>query len=140
MTDKFIKQIAELRAKELFTKEFFETCADSWYGDEFFEFKAKEVGMKRRNPTDDEAYKYMGYLQKLKDKYYDEFFTSENAFTQYSVIINKIQDILDLIEEGNNKYKAFECGPDITLKIKQVGNYFVDKYNEEYNIIKKKQK
>ena len=40
------------------------------------------------------------------------------------------------IEEGKKRYKAFECDPDITLKLKQIGNYFVDKYNLEYDIYK----
>ena len=131
LSDSFIKHIAEIRAKELFTKEFFETATDSWYGDELNRFEGFEVGPMARKPYIEETNKYMSYLSQLKYEYYDNLFSSENAIGYYSPIINKLREIIDIIEEAKDKSKAFECSDDITLKIKQIGNYFVDKYNEE---------
>lgn len=136
LSNDFLKKYAESRAKKIFTKEFFENCTDSWYYDEFFEFKSLKVGTKNRVPSDNEAYTYMGYMQEYKDKYYDDLFSSENVMSYYKSIINKIHDIMDIIEEGNKQAKAFECPNDITLKLKQVGNHFVDLYNQEYYIYK----
>ena len=137
LSDDFLKTCAETRAKELFTKEFFETCTDSWYGDEFFRFKGEVTfNGKLLKPSDNDAYKYMGWLQDYKNSYQDNYYTTENAMMQYHSIINKLHEILDEIEEGKKRYKAFECDPDITLKLKQIGNYFVDKYNLEYDIYK----
>ena len=131
MTNKYLKELAELRAKELFTKEFFETCTDSWYYDEFFEFKSKEVGPKKRKPTDNAAYKYMGYLQNLKDEYYDNLYSSEHAMEYYGDIISKFREIINTINVGKDKSKKFECTDDIYDNIRSIGNYFVYKYNSE---------
>ena len=76
----------------------------------------------------------MSNMCKLKDEYYDNLFSSANAMGYYAPIINKLRDIIDIIDEGKEKSKAFECTPDITMKLKQIGNYFVDKYNEELEI------
>lgn len=139
MSDEFIKKIAELRAKELFTKEFFETCTDSWYGDERTEFEANHrVGVKQRKPTEDEVYKYMGYLQKLKDEYCDNIFGPSNALGSYAAIIHYFREIVDYIEKECPKYKRFECDPEILKQIKEIGNYFVNKYNTilpEHNVL-----
>lgn len=134
LSDSFIKHIAESRAKELFTKEFFETATDSWYDDEFNRFANCEVTSQWRNPVEEEIDKYMTNMCRLKDEYYDNLYSSENAMGYYAPIINKLRDIVDIIEEAKTKAKAFECTPDITLKLKQIGNYFVDKYNEELEI------
>ena len=134
LSDSFIKHIAESRAKELFTKEFFENCTDSWYFDEMDRFEACEVGTGFRKPFKSEVDTYMSYLNQFKDEYYDNLFSSENAMGFYAPIINKIRDIVNIIDEAKEKSKAFECPSDITLKIKQIGNYFVDKYNKELAI------
>jgi len=135
MSDNFIKQIAELRAKELFTKEFFETCTDSWYFDEMDRFESCEVTGSFRKPFKNEVDTYMSYISQLKDEYYDNLFSSENAMGYYAPIINRLHDIINIIDEAKEKSKAFECPSDITLKIKQIGNYFVDKYNKENEYI-----
>lgn len=134
LSDSFIKHIAESRAKELFTKEFFENCTDSWYFDEMDRFEACEVTSSFRKPFKKEVDTYMSYLSKFKDEYYDNLFSSENAMGFYAPIINNLRDIVNIIDEAKEKSKAFECPSDITLKIKQIGNYFVDKYNEELKI------
>lgn len=140
MSNDFIITLADLRAKELFTKEFFETCTDSWYGDEFFKFKAKKVGVKGRKPTDEETYTYMSRLVELKEVYNDNYFAYENAMYQYNGIINKMHEIIDDIDEGNKRYKEFECDLEIITKLKEIGNYFVNLYNKEYKIYKKNHK
>ena len=134
LSDSFIKHIAESRAKELFTKEFFETATDSWYFDEMNRFEDFEVGPGFRKPFKKEVDIYMSYLSQFKDEYYDNLFSSENAMGFYAPIINNLRDIVNIIDEAKEKSKAFECPSDITLKIKQIGNYFVDKYNEELKI------
>lgn len=134
LSESFIKHIAESRAKELFTKEFFENCTDSWYFDEMNRFEDFEVGSGFRKPFKKEVDTYMSYLSQFKDEYYDNLFSSENAMGFYAPIINKLRDIVNIIDEAKEKSKAFECPSDITLKIKQTGNYFVDKYNEEIKI------
>ena len=130
MSDKFIKDLAERRAKVLFTKEFFLTCTDSWYGDEELEFESHEVGINGRHPSPDEVDVYMDCMQKLKNEYQDKFYSVENAVCGYSSIINALRDVVENIEEFKKKYKDFECPDEMTLKLKQVGNYFVDAHNE----------
>lgn len=49
MIDDFIKSLAELRAKEIFTKDFFRTYTDSWYLDELFRFENQCVDTKDVN-------------------------------------------------------------------------------------------
>jgi len=134
LSDSFIKHIAESRAKELFTKEFFETVTDSWYFDEMDRFEACEVTSSFRKPFKEEVDIYMSYLSKFKDEYYDNLFSSENAIGFYAPIINRLHEIIDIIEEGKEKSKAFKCTPDIIMKLEQIGNYFVDNYNEELEI------
>ena len=134
LSESFIKHIAETRAKEIFTKEFFETVTDSWYFDEMDRFEVSEVTSSFRKPFKKEVDTYMSYLSKFKDEYYDNLFSSENAMGFYAPIINKLRDIVNIIDEAKEKSKAFECPSDITLKLKQIGNYFVDKYNEELKI------
>lgn len=130
MSDQFIKSLAERRAKELFTKEFFLSCTDSWYGDEELEFESYKVGVNERHPTPEEINKYMAWLQEFKDSYQDSFYGIENAVCAYSAIIDNLRDIVDSIEEFKNKYKEFECPADISLKLKEAGNYFVNIHNE----------
>lgn len=141
LSQDFLETLAEHRAKELFTREFFETCTDSWYGDEFFRLKGEVTfNGKLLKPSDDDAYTYMGILQQYKNIYHDNYFAQENAMYQYNGIINKMHEIIDDIDEGNKRYKAFECDPEIVAKLKDIGNYFVNLYNKEYKTYKKKHK
>ena len=95
LSQDFLETLAEHRAKELFTREFFETCTDSWYGDEFFRLKDKVTfNGKLLQPSDDDVDIYMGILQKYKNIYQDNYFAKENAMYQYDEIINKLSDKL----------------------------------------------
>lgn len=140
MTDEFIKSLAKTRAEELFTKEFFETATDSWYLDEMFRFESMQLPVSLETPTEEEADKYMSWMHEYKNIYEDNYYTSENALFSYQSLINKLHEVIDEIEESKKRYKAFECSPEITLKIKQVGNYFVELYNQEYQVYKSKHK
>ena len=141
LSDDFLKTLAYIRAKELFTKEFFEICTDAWYGDEFVRFKEEAIcDGKLLKPSDEDTYRYMGLLQEYKYIYQDKYYALENALMQYEGIINKLHDVLDNIDEGQKRYKKFECDPEIVTKLKDIGNYFVDKYNKEYKTYKKKHK
>ena len=65
LSQDFLETLAEHRAKELFTREFFETCTDSWYGDEFFRLKGKVTfNGKLLQPSDDDVDIYMGTFSK----------------------------------------------------------------------------
>lgn len=141
LSDSFLKTLAELRAKELFTREFFEICTDSWYGDEFFRFKGEVTyNGKLLKPSDDDVYKYMGWMQEYKNIYQDNYYTLENAMMQYEGIINKLHEVLDDIDEGQKRYKGFNCTDDIINHLKSIGNYFVNKYNKDYKNYKENNK
>lgn len=133
MTDLFIKKLAEKRANEIFTKEFFETCTDSWYGDELNRFMYYKVGKESREPTEEEIDTYMGFLCDFKNEYYDNLFTIENMLGYYAPIINRLHEIVDIIDEAKKKSKSFECPDDILNNLKSIGNYFVNKYNSNLN-------
>lgn len=69
MTEAFIKKLAEARASEIFTGEYFQTVTDSWYFDEKFRFEQLQVAPDWNNPTKKEANIYMNYLDELLDLY-----------------------------------------------------------------------
>ena len=130
----FIETLAELRAEELFTKEFFETCTDSWYGDELNRFMYyTKIGKESREPTEEEIDAYMSFLCDFKDVYYDDLFTIENMLGYYAPIINKLREVVNIIDEAKNKSKAFECTDDVLNHLRSIGNYFVNKYNSNLN-------
>ena len=120
----FIETLAELRAEELFTKEFFEKCTDSWYGDELNRFMNSKISLEFREPTEEEIDAYMSFLCDFKDEYYDNLFTIDSA-----LVVN----LTNNIDEAKNKSKAFECTDDILNHLRSIGNYFVNKYNSNLN-------
>ena len=120
LSDDFLKTCAETRAKELVTKEFFETCTDSWYGEEFFRFKGEVTfNGKLLKPSDNDAYKYMGWLQDYKNSYQDNYYATENAMGLYHAIIDYLHEIIDNIDEGKKRYKEFSCTDDIINNLKR---------------------
>ena len=130
----FIETLAESRAKEIFTKEFFETCTDSWYFDELDRFTdCYKFGKKSRKPTEEEIEAYMSFLCDFKDEYYDNLFPIENMLGYYGPIINKLREVVNVIDEAKNKSKKFECTDDVLNHIRSIGNYFVNKYNSNLN-------
>ena len=75
----------------------------------------------------------MSFLCDFKDEYYDNLFTIENVLGYYGAIINRLHEVVDIIDEAKNKSKAFECTDDIYNHLKSIGNYFVNKYNSNLN-------
>lgn len=129
MTEEFIKKLAEHRAKEIFTPEYFERVTDSWYFDEKFAFKGKKVGVESRKPSDKEADLYMKYLDELFYNYKDQFYGGPLAQDAYGKCIESIDKILKVIEYGNKNYHLFEIDEETIQKIKDIGNIFVNKHN-----------
>lgn len=129
MSNEFIKHLAELRAKEIFTPEYFQHVTDSWYLDEKFKFKDHQVGIEGRKPTEKETDIYMKYLDELFDSYKDQFYGGPLAQDAYGKCIDHIDKILKVIEYGNTKYHLFEIDEETIQKIKDIGNIFVNKHN-----------
>lgn len=124
MDSEFIQALAKKRAQEIFDKEFFENCTDSWYFNEMTEFESS-----RHQASEEEISEYMKCLSDLFDKYQDSYFTKENAMCAYGAIINQLREVVDRIEVSGKRYKAFECDEKILQQLKDVGNYFVKIYN-----------
>ena len=133
MSENFIKKLAELRANEIFTPEYFQKVTDSWYLDEKFKFKGHQVGTEGRKPTEKEADLYMKYLDELFDQYKDKFYGGPLAQDAYSKCIDYIDKILNVIEYGNKNYHLFEIDEETIRKIKDIGNIFVNKHNSFCN-------
>ena len=55
MEKEFILQLAQKRAEELFTTEFFQHATDSWYFDEKLRFEHSQVDLENMYPTKDEV-------------------------------------------------------------------------------------
>lgn len=135
MTIEFIKKLAEIRAQEIFTPEYFEKVTDSWYLDEKFRFEELQVPPDWNGPSRQEADLYMKYLDELFDSYRDKFYGGPLAQDAYGKCIDYVDRILKVIEYGNNKYHLFEIDDNTIRKIKDIGNIFVNKHN---SLFKKK--
>ena len=97
LSNDFLKTLAELRAKELFTKEFFETCTDSWYGDEFFRLKGEVT--------------YNGIINKLHEVL-DDIDEGQKRYKRFSCtddIINHLKSIGNyFVNKYNRDYKTYK--------------------------------
>ena len=130
MSNEFIKKLAELRAEEIFTSEFYLHVTDSWYLDEKFQFEDLKVGTKSRKPTKRETDIYMGYLADLFEKYRDKWYGDVLAQDYYGRCIGFFHQIFDIIEIGNKTYSQFNIDEDTIRKLKDIANIFVTKHNE----------
>ena len=130
MKESFIKKLAEARAQEIFTAEYFKHVTDSWYLDEKFRFEQMQVAPDWNNPTKEEADIYMKYLDKLFDSYRDKYYGGPLAQDAYGKCIDCVDKILKVIEYGNKNYHLFEIDDETIKKIKDIGNIFVKKHNE----------
>lgn len=129
MSETFIKKLAEARAEEIFTKEYYQHVTDSWYLDEKFRFEGLQVGTKGRKPTKKEADVYMSYLCGLFEKYRDKWYGDVLAQDYYAKCIGFFRQILDTIEIGNETYSQFNVDTETINKIKDIANIFVEKHN-----------
>ena len=130
MSKEFIKKLAESRAAEIFTSEFYLHVTDSWYLDEKFRFEDLKVGPEGRKPTKKEADVYMGYMSDLFEKYRDKWYGDVLAQDYYAKCIGFFHQILDTIEIGNKTYSQFNIDTETINKIKEIANIFVYKHNE----------
>ena len=130
MSKEFIKKLAESRAAEIFTSEFYLHVTDSWYLDEKFRFEDLKVGSEGRKPTKKEADIYMGYLADLFEKYRDKWYGDVLAQDYYARCIGFFHQIFDTIEIGNKTYSQFNIDEEIIQKLKDIANIFVTKHNE----------
>ncbi len=129
MSETFIQKLAEARAEEIFTKEYYPHVTDSWYLDEKFRFEGLQIGTKGRKPTKKEADVYMNYLSDLFEKYKDKWYGDALAQDYYARCIGFFKQILDTIEIGNENYLQFNIDAETIKKIKDIGNIFVEKHN-----------
>ena len=129
MSETFIQKLAEARAEEIFTKEYYQHVTDSWYFDEKFLFEDLKVVTKGRKPTKNEADVYMSYLCDLFEKYRDKWYGDVLAQDYYGKCIGFFRQILDTIEIGNETYSQFNVDTETINKIKDIGNIFVEKHN-----------
>ena len=129
MSETFIQKLAETRAEEIFTKEYYQHVTDSWYLDEKFRFEGLQIGTKGRKPTKKEADVYMNYLSDLFEKYKDKWYGDALAQDYYARCIGFFKQILDTIEIGNENYSQFNVDAETINKIKDIGNIFVEKHN-----------
>ncbi len=130
MSNEFIKKLAESRAEEIFTSEFYLHVTDSWYLDEKFQFEDLKVGTEGKKPTKKEADIYMGYLADLFEKYRDKWYGDVLAQDYYGRCIGFFHQIFDIIEIGNKTYSQFNIDEDTIKKLKDIANIFVTKHNE----------
>ena len=130
MNKEFILKLAQKRAEELFTPEFFQHVTDSWYLDEKFRFEGLQVGLKGRHPNKNEANIYMGYLDDLFKEYEDKFYPDALAQSCYGSCINHFKKIFEFIDYGNKTYSQFNIDEETIQKLKDLANIFVYKHNE----------
>jgi len=126
----FIKDLAEARAKSLFTKDFFLTVTDSWYLDELFRFENNTKKTLGKNPRRTEKDYYMELMSNLFNSYEDKFYSGPLAQNAYGECINCFDKLLRIIEQSNKKFSQFDIDEDTIKKIKDLGNIFVYKHNE----------
>jgi len=130
MKKEFVYKLAELRADEIFTKEYFLHVTDSWYFDELAEFKSKKYGIDGRRPTKQENEWYGDAISDLFDKYKEKFYAGELAQDCYGRCIDNFDKIFKCIEYGNKYYSKFNIDEETIQKLKDLANIFVYKHNE----------
>lgn len=133
MGKEFILRLAQKRAEELFTTEFFQHVTDSWYFDEKLKFEYSRVDLENRHPNKDEVDIYMKYLDDLFIEYEDKLYSYGLTQNCYGECINHFRNIFELIDYGNKTYSQFNIDEDTIKKLKELANIFVYKHNEFCN-------
>ena len=93
MNKEFILHLAQKRAEELFTPEFFQHVADSWYLDEKFRFECSQHELENSYPSKYETDIYMKYLDDLFIEYEDKLYPYGLAQNCYGECINHFRNI-----------------------------------------------
>ena len=127
MTKEFLHKVAEHRANEIFTPEYFEKATDSWYYDEKDYFESLKCGVKQTKPSEEDTEIYMDKLYELFYKKEDEYFGNDNAKWSYKGCLNATNQLLELIEKDSERYKKFEVDEEIINKLSDVRNFFKEK-------------
>lgn len=125
----FIKNLAKFRASQLFNEHFFENYTDAWFLDEKIDFE-NYVFVDGSNPSEDDVDYYMSCLSSLKHDYEDKIIGDMLTLNSYKDIIDKLRYVVISISMGNKNYSKFNIDKDVEEQIKNIGNIFVDKYNE----------
>ena len=127
LSKEFIQKLAQVRADELFTKDFYQTVTDSWYLDEKFRLDFMRVGKERRRPTEEEIDIYMDFLSEYFDSYKEKIYSCELAQDCYGKCIDEFRKIFEFIEYGNKNYSKFEIDEQTIKNLKDIANVFVKK-------------
>lgn len=130
MTESFIQKLAEARAKEIFTPDFFLHNTDSWFLDEVFRFEGLKVGEDGRKPYEKELDIYMKYMNSLFQEYKDKYYGDALAQNAYGECIDFFHRIFDTIEIANKTCSQFNIDEETIQKLKDIANIFVYKHNE----------
>ena len=130
MTESFIRKLAEARAEEIFTPDYYKHVTDSWYLDEKFRFEDLKVGPEGRKPTKKEADVYMKYMNSFFQEYADKYYGDALAQNAYGECIDYFRKVLNIIDEANKKCSQFNIDKETIDKIKDIGNIFVEKHNK----------
>lgn len=130
MEKEFILKLAQKRAEELFTTDFFHHVTDSWYFDEKLRFEHSRVDLENSHPTKDDVDIYMKYLDDLFREYENKLYSYELAQNCYGTCINHFTKILKIIDYGNKTCSQFNIDEDTIKKLKELANIFVYKHNE----------
>ena len=130
MEKEFILKLAQKRAEELFTTDFFHHVTDSWYFDEKLRFEHSRVDLENSHPTKDDVDIYMKYLDDLFREYENKLYSYELAQNCYGTCINHFTKIFKIIDYGNKTCSQFNIDEDTIKKLKELANIFVHKHNE----------
>ena len=130
MEKEFILKLAQKRAEELFTTDFFHHVTDSWYFDEKLRFEHSRVDLENSHPTKDDVDIYMKYLDDLFREYENKLYSYELAQNCYGTCINHFTKIFKIIDYGNKTCSHFNIDEDTIKKLKELANIFVYKHNE----------
>lgn len=133
MTKEFVEKLAQRRAEEIFTKEYFTKVTDSWYFDELNEFESHKCGIEGRHPTEQECNWYGNAISDLFDEYYAKLYDKELTQNYYAKCIDLFRQIFETIEIGNETYSQFNIDEETIQKLKDLANIFVHKHNEFCN-------
>ena len=113
-------EMAEDRARELFTKEYMETATDSWYMDELLEFEDNGL-------SDKCARIYMDRLSVLKDRYYDEYFPGKRRNCAYHWCAALIDSVIEEVVKCSAKISGFEVEEDMMAELYDLKIRFEEK-------------
>ena len=124
LSENFIKKLAQRRAEQIFTKEYFKSVTDSWYMDELFYFEEIEIGVEGRKPIQLEIDMYMDELSKLFTEYENSYYGDTYATISYKHYKNILTQLLDTINKDQEKNPKVVIPDNIKESLNSVLDYF----------------